>query len=77
MRLTKPLLLALLSVAASGCFSQDYVLKKPLEVRFEGSDQPVVLPAGTHVRRTFYKPPVAFIEVKGATTHGLSYSDEP
>jgi outer membrane lipopolysaccharide assembly protein LptE/RlpB len=77
MRLKHTLLLSVLSVAGGCGFSQDYVLKEPLEVQFEGSEQSVVLPAGTHVRRTFYKPPVAFIEVQGTTTKGLKPSSQP
>lgn len=71
-------LVAVISLVLAGCgFSQDYVLKEPLVVQFDGSVAPVTLPPGTRVRRTFYKPPVAFIEVTGITTHGLSPTTMP
>lgn len=75
MRIAIVLFAGMLSLA--GCnrmlgLEKDYVLTEPLEVTFHGSDQKVILPAGTKVRGTLVKHPVTNIEVHGETNQRLS-----
>ena len=77
MRIIAIYLFASVAFETGGCLSRDYVLKQAIEVQFEGSDTPVLLPAGTHVRSTFRKGNYDFIEVQGGTTHLVGASTEP
>jgi hypothetical protein len=53
----------------AGCGIQEsYVLQSPLEVRLGSDRETITLPAGTRVKRTFFKEDVAWIEVYGETS---------
>ncbi len=58
-------------LALGGCsrilgLEEDYVLREPITVRFNGAL--VTVPAGTHVRRYSFKEDVAFVAVYGETS---------
>jgi hypothetical protein len=59
-------------LALGGCsFSRNYVLSEPLKINVDGSDTPVVLPAGARVRETFHKAPITFVEIQATTTQPI------
>jgi hypothetical protein len=50
-------------------FEKDYVLKEPLSVDFgevRNHSTAVTIPAGAHVKQTFYKDGVSFVTVYGS-----------